>query len=57
VASQEINTSETVSEGGAPKVKAIVFDTQKNGLFQIPWDQIDLSAENGVNYLVQNPGW
>jgi hypothetical protein len=56
-AAQEINTSEIVSEGGLPKTKNIVYDMEKDGLFQIPWDQIDLSEENGVKYLEQNPGW
>ncbi len=57
VAAQEINTSEVVKEGGVNKTKNIVFDTQKDGLFQIPRDEIDKSVIDGVEYLVQNPGW
>jgi hypothetical protein len=57
VAAQEINTTEVVKEGGVDKIKNIVFDTQKNGLFQIPGNEIDKSVIDGVDYLVQNPGW
>jgi hypothetical protein len=57
VAAQEINTTEDVAEDGVWAPKTIVYDTQKDGLFQIPWKQIELSEENGVKYLVQNPGW
>jgi hypothetical protein len=57
VAAQEINTTEVVKEGGVDKTKNIVFDTQKNGLFQIPINEIDKSVIDGVEYLVQNPGW
>ncbi|MFO8002148.1 MAG: RagB/SusD family nutrient uptake outer membrane protein [Marinilabilia sp.] len=57
IASQEINTTEVVLEGGEEKTKDIVFDTSKEGFFQIPWDQIDLSYEDGEYYLEQNPGW
>lgn len=57
VAAQEINTTEVVLEGGVEKTKKVVFDTEKDGLFQIPWNQIDLSYENGEAFLTQNPGW
>jgi hypothetical protein len=57
VAAQEINTTEVVKEGGVDKTKNIVFDTQKDGLFQIPINEIDKSVIDGVEYLVQNPGW
>lgn len=57
VAAQEINTTEVVKEGGVDKTKNIVFDTQKDGLFQIPRNEIDKSVIDGVEYLVQNPGW
>lgn len=57
VAAQEINTTEVVKEGGVDKTKHIVFDTQKDGLFQIPRKEIDKSVIDGVGYLVQNPGW
>ena len=57
VAAQEINTTEVVKEGDVDKTKHIVFDTQKDGLFQIPRDEIDKSVIEGVEYLVQNPGW
>lgn len=57
VAAQEINITEVVKEGGVNKTKNIVFDTQKNGLFQIPSDEIDKSVIDGVEYLMQNPGW
>ncbi|HLP05828.1 MAG TPA: RagB/SusD family nutrient uptake outer membrane protein [Paludibacter sp.] len=57
VAAQEINTTEVVTEGNVNKTKNIVFDITKNGLFQIPQDEIDRSYIDGVHYLVQNPGW
>ena len=57
IAAQEINTTEVVLEGGVEKTKMITYDMEKDGLFQIPWTQIDLSFENGESYLVQNPGW
>ncbi|WP_423126935.1 RagB/SusD family nutrient uptake outer membrane protein [Gaoshiqia sp. Z1-71] len=57
VAAQEINMTEVVKEGGVNKTKNIVFDTQKDGLFQIPRDEIDKSVYDGVEYLIQNPGW
>lgn len=57
VAAQEINGDEVVKEGGVDKTKHIVFDTTKDGLFQIPNDEIDKSFIDGTHYLVQNPGW
>ncbi len=57
IAAQEINTIEVVKEDGQDKTKNIVFDTEKDGLFQIPQDEIDKSVIDGVKYLVQNPGW
>jgi hypothetical protein len=57
VAAQEINTTEVVLEGGVEKTKNIIFDTEKDGLFQIPSDQIDLSLQDGEYYLIQNSGW
>lgn len=57
VAAQEINTTEVVKEGDVDKTKHIIYDTQKDGLFQIPRDEIDRSVIEGIEYLVQNPGW
>ncbi len=57
VAAQEINTVEVVTEDGKDKTKNIVFDMEKDGLFQIPQDEIDRSLIGGVKYLEQNPGW
>ncbi len=56
-AAQEINTTEVVLEGGEEKIKHIVYDTEKDGLFQIPQEEIDKSVYDGEKYLLQNPGW
>lgn len=54
VAASAINDSGTeVWSGGVPETKTVTFNTQTQGLQQIPYNQINLS--NGT--LQQNAGW